>query len=106
MLGEASVYRRNVRPPPRLLVVRPDSEAARLRVRVALLRCDSNEDITHMLTGGDAQSVDGNQITFKKLKITSTSHQLGDTLFSLRFELVTALSSDVLCARVFVVVPQ
>jgi ankyrin repeat protein len=86
---EKCVYKRNVKPPPVLMVSGEQGpNDGNLYIIVNLIRCDTFQEAPTLLTGNKPVKVTANRvIPFKKLKIMSTSHQLNETLFSLRFEL-------------------
>lgn len=83
------VYRRNVRPNPAVAIQGNLSENdGNLYVVPVLVRCDTFEDIPEQVVGNEREKITSNRaVIFKKLKILSTSHQLNETHFSLRFEL-------------------
>ena len=85
---EKCVYKRNIKPAPTIMVVGENSENdGHLFVVVVLLRCDTGEP-QNLITGNKpTQVTSGRVIPFKRLKILVTSHQMNETLFSLRFEL-------------------
>lgn len=105
---EAVVYRRNVKQHPVLRVTCPVAEAAHYVVTLDLVRCDTNEEVTHMIESGrEDQSVSGGVVSFKKIKISTTSHQLGESMFALRFKLThrrTRVVEAQVQSRPFVVV--
>lgn len=105
---EAVVYRRNVKQHPVLHVTCPVAEAAHYVVTLDLVRCDTNEEVTHMVESGrEEQSVSGGVVSFKKIKISTTSHQLGESMFALRFKLThrrTRVVEAQVQSRPFVVV--
>lgn len=102
---EKCVYKRNVRPPPSVKVscpLPPGRHRAYLQldgplntedvlyVVPILTRCDTQEDLPTMITGNSPVRVtasDERTITFGRLKVSSTTHQLNETMFTLRFEL-------------------
>eukprot|EP01088_Endostelium_zonatum_P006170 TRINITY_DN1827_c0_g1_i1.p1 TRINITY_DN1827_c0_g1~~TRINITY_DN1827_c0_g1_i1.p1 ORF type:complete len:710 (-),score=220.03 TRINITY_DN1827_c0_g1_i1:288-2417(-) len=92
---EKSVYKRNLKPNPMVQLIdsTPSSSSAlskdpSLFIAPILIRCDTLEEIPKLLTGHKPVKVaPGRVVVFRRLKITATSHQQGESLFSLRFEL-------------------
>eukprot|EP01116_Phalansterium_solitarium_P021648 TRINITY_DN6812_c0_g1_i2.p1 TRINITY_DN6812_c0_g1~~TRINITY_DN6812_c0_g1_i2.p1 ORF type:complete len:758 (-),score=235.05 TRINITY_DN6812_c0_g1_i2:662-2836(-) len=88
---EKSVYKRNLKPNPAVMIVGGGTGGGadeQLYVVPLLVRCDTLADEPRFLTGATPQrAVPGQVVTFKKLKVTTTSHQQHETLFTLRFEL-------------------
>lgn len=87
---EKCVYKRNIKPAPTIMVVGENNSDndGHLFVVVILLRCDTGEAQYTLITGNKpTQVTSGRVIPFKRLKILVTSHQMNETLFSLRFEL-------------------
>lgn len=86
---EKAVYKRNVKPNPSVLLVgENDPQEGELFVFATLIRCDTFAEEHRFLTGNKPLPITvGRVATFRKLKIMVTSHQQGETLFSLRFEL-------------------
>lgn len=86
---EKSVYKRNLKPNPMVMVHgSSQSDPGNLYVTPVLVRCDTFQEETKFLTGNKpVKATPGRVLTFKKLKITTTSHQQQETLFCLRFEL-------------------
>jgi ankyrin repeat protein len=110
---EKCVYKRNIKPAPTVMVVGEQGNGdANVFVAVTLTRCDTGELQTKLLTGNKpvqcvqnnvfsggpsfvcadealclCRVASGRVIPFKRLKILVTSHQMNETLFSLRFEL-------------------
>lgn len=86
---EKSVYKRNLRPNPIVMLVGDQKmNDGNLYVVPTLLRCDTFTDESKYLTGNRPVRVtSGRVLTFRKLKITTTSHQQQETLFCIRFEL-------------------
>ncbi len=59
-----------------------------LYVAPVLVRCDTFTEEPKFLTGNKPTRVtSGRVITFRKLKVTTTSHQQQETLFCVKFEL-------------------
>lgn len=86
---EKCVYKRNIKPPPTVMVVGDESaNDGNIYVAASLTRCDTGEHEPNLITGNKPVKVtSGRVIPFKRLKILVTSHQMNETLFSLRFEL-------------------
>jgi len=89
--AERCVYRRNLKPAPRLRVLgRAPSLAFEesLQIVPLLVRCDTQIVLDgKMLGNAPVNTCAGALVEFKKLKISLTSHQLNETLFCVRFEL-------------------
>lgn len=87
------VYRRNLRPAPMVNVVGIVGRPKRLFVVVKVLRCDTGEEIDNesAVTGLQSDLVQrvavGTPVTFDKIKVGLTSHQLNDSYMALKFEL-------------------
>lgn len=86
---EKCVYKRNVKPPPSVTV---EGDAAlfdgSIYVVPILSRCDTAEDLPTMMAGNSPVKVTNTRtLTFAKLKILATTHQMNETMFALRFEL-------------------
>jgi len=83
------IYKRNVKPAPILTIEGHDHlNDGTLFVAPVLIRCDTMEEQSKLIAGNAPVKVMATRsIPFKKLKILQTSHQLDETLFSLRFEL-------------------
>eukprot|EP01113_Clastostelium_recurvatum_P015037 TRINITY_DN1829_c0_g1_i3.p1 TRINITY_DN1829_c0_g1~~TRINITY_DN1829_c0_g1_i3.p1 ORF type:complete len:1038 (-),score=259.17 TRINITY_DN1829_c0_g1_i3:84-3197(-) len=86
---EKAVYKRNVKPAPTIMVQGDQRHLdSSLFVYVTLIRCDTFQEEARFITGNKPVQVGANRIvSFKKLKIMVTSHQQGESLFCLRFEL-------------------
>eukprot|EP01128_Nolandella_sp_AFSM9_P000080 TRINITY_DN1012_c0_g1_i1.p1 TRINITY_DN1012_c0_g1~~TRINITY_DN1012_c0_g1_i1.p1 ORF type:complete len:590 (+),score=99.48 TRINITY_DN1012_c0_g1_i1:228-1997(+) len=87
---EKCVYKRNVRPPPSVKIEGPLNTDEVLYVVPILTRCDTQEDLPNLITGNSPVRVtasDERTIVFGRLKVSSTTHQLNETMFTLRFEL-------------------
>lgn len=84
-----AVYKRNVKPHPIVRVEGPLSEIqGHLYVVPILMRTDTQEDINDKIIGNEAQRLTATtNVTFSRMKILATSHQMSETLFCLRFEL-------------------
>lgn len=92
-----TVYKRNLRPFPQVTLSGTVDSNKRgvYYVLPLLVRCDSYLDESKYLLGAKLQEINpGRVIPFKKLKITTTSHQQGETLFCLRIELRRYLSTE------------
>lgn len=79
------VYKRNIKPPPTIRILGSYS-GNDLYVLPVLIRCDTREELP-LINALPVKVVPNKPYSFKKLKITQTSHQLNETLFSIRFEL-------------------
>lgn len=87
---EKCVYKRNVRPPPSIKIEGTLDVDDVLYVVPILTRCDTQEDLPNLVTGNSPVRVtasDERTIVFGRLKVLSTTHQLNETMFTLRFEL-------------------
>jgi hypothetical protein len=86
---EKCVYKRNVRPNPEVTVTGDYSENdGNYYVVPVLIRCDTFQEIPDQIAGDERIQITTNRaVCFKKLKILSTSHQLNETHFTIRFEL-------------------
>eukprot|EP01114_Cavostelium_apophysatum_P016722 TRINITY_DN4814_c0_g1_i3.p1 TRINITY_DN4814_c0_g1~~TRINITY_DN4814_c0_g1_i3.p1 ORF type:complete len:804 (-),score=200.33 TRINITY_DN4814_c0_g1_i3:47-2458(-) len=86
---EKSVYKRNLKPNPMVMLVGDQKlNDGTLYVSCGLIRCDTLQEEPKFITGNRPIKVtSGRIVTFRKLKITTTSHQQQETLFCLRFEL-------------------
>eukprot|EP01089_Gocevia_fonbrunei_P015132 TRINITY_DN4342_c0_g1_i1.p1 TRINITY_DN4342_c0_g1~~TRINITY_DN4342_c0_g1_i1.p1 ORF type:complete len:674 (+),score=119.59 TRINITY_DN4342_c0_g1_i1:677-2698(+) len=93
---EKSVYKRNLKPNPMIqLVGDEDNKEPNLYVAPILLRCDTLEEKPKLMTGHKPIKVaPGRVVVFRRLKITSTSHQQGESLFAIKFELRRYHSND------------
>ena len=92
---EKSVYKRNLKPNPMVTVQGDSKLLPNLYVAVTLVRCDTFQEEAKYLTGNRPERVtSGRVVTFRKLKITTTSHQQQETLFCLRFELRKYLNEN------------
>lgn len=93
---EKSVYKRNLKPNPSVQVNGEQGNSdVNLFVVPVLIRCDNFSEETKFLTGNKPIRLTSSKVvTFKKLKITTTSHQQQETLFCLRFELRRYLTND------------
>ena len=59
-----------------------------LYIAPILIRCDTLEEKSKLMTGNKPVKVaPGRVVSFRRLKITSTSHQQGESLFAIKFEL-------------------
>jgi len=83
------VYKRNVKPAPSVLIEGDQStNDGNLWLVPVLIRCDTLESEPKLLTGNEPQKITATRtITFKSLKILTTSHKANETLFSFQFEL-------------------
>ena len=86
---ERCVYKRNLKPNPKIILEGDDKNHPNLQVAVKLIRCDTHKEMEDKyLTGPKTFKASvGISIPFKKLKVHSTSHQQGETHFALKFEL-------------------
>jgi len=87
---EKSVYKRNLKPNPTVQLVEDEENSmeANLYVAPILIRCDTLEEKPKLMTGNKPVKVaPGRVVSFRRLKITSTSHQQGESLFAIKFEL-------------------
>jgi len=86
---EKCVYKRNIKPAPTICLVGDQSlNDGFMFIQPLLIRCDTGEEINQLLEGAARVKItSGRTLIFKRLKILSTSHQLNETLFSLKFEL-------------------
>jgi len=86
---EKCVYKRNIKPTPTVMIIGDNTNIdGNIYVVPTLIRCDTFEEETKLITGNRPVRVtSGRVIPFKRLKILCTSHQLKETLLSLRFEL-------------------
>eukprot|EP01090_Pellita_catalonica_P004536 TRINITY_DN1435_c0_g1_i3.p1 TRINITY_DN1435_c0_g1~~TRINITY_DN1435_c0_g1_i3.p1 ORF type:complete len:828 (+),score=129.19 TRINITY_DN1435_c0_g1_i3:53-2536(+) len=86
---EKSVYKRNLKPNPMIQVVGEDDQMdANLHVAPVLLRCDNGEEKPKLMTGNKPlKAATGRVVVFRRMKITATSHQQGESLFAIKFEL-------------------
>jgi ankyrin repeat protein len=86
---EKSVYKRNLKPNPTIQLVEDDTNMeSNLYIAPVLIRCDTLEEKPKLMTGNKPVKVaPGRVVTFRRLKITSTSHQQGESLFAIKFEL-------------------
>jgi len=92
---EKSVYKRNLKPNPMIMLVGDQKITGNLFIAVVLIRCDNFFEEQKFLIGNRPERVTSSRIvTFKKLKITTTSHQQQETLFCLRFELRNYTNED------------
>lgn len=83
------IYKRNVKPAPTVAIEGHNNvNDGTLYLVPLLMRCDNMEEVSKLMSGNDPVKVMATKtLSFRKLKITQTSHQLNETLFSLRFEL-------------------
>lgn len=83
------VYKRNIKPNPTVMVVGDQSEIdGNLYILPVLLRCDTLEEVPKLINGNELTKITTSRIVaFKRLKILSTSHQLNESHFAIRFEL-------------------
>lgn len=87
---EKSVYKRNLKPNPRVMVVGDTSAMGdeQLVVVPKLCRCDTQEILEDKLTGHTPVVVTGGSMAvFKRLKLLCTTRQNDGSLLSIRFEL-------------------
>ena len=86
---ERCVYKRNIKPGPTVVVSGGSTgDLTSLAVAILLYRCDTNTNESRNLSGNAPIDVTPSRVVvFRRLKILSTSHQLSETLFVLRFEL-------------------
>lgn len=86
---EKSVYKRNLKPNPTLQLVEEElGMESNLYIAPVLIRCDTLEEKNKLLTGNKPVKVaPGRVVSFRRLKIMATSHQQGESLFAIRFEL-------------------
>jgi len=86
---ERSVYKRNLKPNPVVMLVGDQKmNDGNLYVVPTLIRCDTFQEEPKFITGNKPVRVtSGRVVSFRKLKVTTTSHQQGETMFCLRFEL-------------------
>lgn len=94
---EKAVYRRNVRPHPSVQLVGEHLgvREGELSVVPILLRCDTFAEEPRFINGNKPLPITfGRVVTFRKLKVTVTSHQQQETLFSFRFELRRKVGED------------
>jgi len=91
-----SVYKRNLKPNPMVMVVGDTSlNDGRLFIVPVLMRCDTLTEEPKFLSGNSpVQITIGRVLTFKKLKVLTTSHQQQETLFLVKFELRRYLSEE------------
>lgn len=86
---EKSVYKRNLKPNPRVMVVGegPDNDE-KLVIVPLLCRCDTQEILEDKLVGNTPVVVTGGSMAvFKRLKLLCTTRQCDGSLLSIRFEL-------------------
>jgi ankyrin repeat protein len=92
---EKSVYKRNLKPNPMVMINGEQINDNNLYVVPILVRCDTFSDEPKYLTGNRPVRVaNGRVLTFRKLKITTTSHQQQETLFCIKFELRKYVKDD------------
>eukprot|EP00005_Dracoamoeba_jomungandri_P001909 CAMPEP_0174262112 /NCGR_PEP_ID=MMETSP0439-20130205/12777_1 /TAXON_ID=0 /ORGANISM="Stereomyxa ramosa, Strain Chinc5" /LENGTH=807 /DNA_ID=CAMNT_0015346753 /DNA_START=226 /DNA_END=2649 /DNA_ORIENTATION=- len=87
---EKSVYKRNLKPNPTVQLEDNEdiSMESNLFVAPVLIRCDTLEEKPDLLTGNKPVKIaPGRVVSFRRLKITATSHQQGESLFAIKFEL-------------------
>lgn len=94
---ERSVYKRNLKPNPMVVVHCQEGDDAvnskynqtgLLYVAALLIRCDTFVEEPRFVVGNRPERVSSSRaVTFRKLKVTTTSHQQQETLFCIRFEL-------------------
>eukprot|EP01127_Copromyxa_protea_P005345 TRINITY_DN1528_c0_g1_i1.p1 TRINITY_DN1528_c0_g1~~TRINITY_DN1528_c0_g1_i1.p1 ORF type:complete len:950 (-),score=158.38 TRINITY_DN1528_c0_g1_i1:95-2944(-) len=83
------VYKRNVKPAPTVVINGDQStNDGNLYIVPILIRCDTLEEETKLLTGNAPQKITATRtVAFKSLKVLTTSHKMNETLFSFQFEL-------------------
>jgi len=93
---EKSVYKRNLKPNPMVMIVGDQKlNDGNLYVVPSLVRCDTFTEENKYITGNKPVRVtSGRVLTFRKLKITTTSHQQQETLFCIKFELRRYVNED------------
>jgi len=88
---EQTVYKRNLKPCPTVLVNGDERGALQpgesLIVVPVLLRNDTMEPVAKISGNNPMDATSGGSVSFKRIKILVTSNQLNNTLFILRFEL-------------------
>ncbi|PRP88434.1 hypothetical protein PROFUN_03151 [Planoprotostelium fungivorum] len=86
---EKSVYKRNLKPNPMVMLAGDQrNNDGNLYIVPRLVRCDTFKEEPKFLTGNlPVRVTPGRVVTFRKLKVTTTSHQQQETLFCVRFEL-------------------
>lgn len=86
---ERHVYKRNLKPNPTVRIVDDGvDDDSNLFLVPILVRCDTLEEQPRLMTGTQPVKITNSKvIVFKKLKVTATSHQQGETLFCIKFEL-------------------
>ena len=87
--AERCVYKRNLKPAPKVVLEGDDKNHPKLFVAAKLVRCDTLEEMEDKFLSGPKVLVAslGVSSTFKRLKVMTTSHQQGETHFCLKFEL-------------------
>jgi len=82
------VYRKNLNPIPTMAVNLGPSANNNFYVTPLLIRPDTGDEIPNNLSGAQSvRVIPGRPVTFKHLKILTTSKLCGDTPFKLKFEL-------------------
>ena len=84
------MYKRNLKPNPTVQLVEDEENSMETNLYIApiLIRCDTLEEKSKLMTGNKPVKVaPGRVVSFRRLKITSTSHQQGESLFAIKFEL-------------------
>jgi len=89
---EKSVYKRNLKPNPMVQLVVDESKGGKddsqLYIAPTLIRCDNHEELPKLISGNKPVKVaPGRVAVFRRLKILQTSHQQGESLFAIKFEL-------------------
>ncbi len=86
---ERQVYKRNLKPNPVVRFNGPEVDVdGGLYIVPVLVRCDNLDEQPKLMTGCAPVKLTASKVvTFRKLKVTSTSHQQGETLFCIKFEL-------------------
>ena len=95
---EQTVYRRNLKPFPSVIITGDEKSVLRsnesLLLVPVLYRCDTLTPTDYLKGNTPMKVTVGSAVTFKKLKINVTSRQLNDCLFCIRFELYRVASSN------------
>ena len=81
-----TVYQRIIKPFPSLILEGGPNDRSNLFVEASLVRFDSEEELPCFDGNKKLRIANGQFATFKKLKITSTSQQVG-TKFRIKFQL-------------------
>lgn len=85
---EKSVYKRNLKPNPMVVINGEQINDNNLYVVPVLVRCDTfSEEPKYLIGNRPVRVANGRVLTFRKLKITTTSHQQQETLFCIKFDL-------------------